>query len=417
MTMIVSARRRQAEELERLLSGGRASTPEAARDLAPLAELARSLVPAQHAPSDDFRAALRARLVAEAAARVPAPAVPAQQARPSAPARLRQAVAAVAVASVVTGVGAAAASTQSLPGDTLYGLKRQIENVQLDLARGDLGHGRERLQQADARLSEAEALTASEHGTDAATRALVMKALDDMDAAVVLGVEDLNRAYRETGDDEPLLVLDRFVTEQRERLADLMQLLDPELRARAELIAERLATLDQQVAALLGFRVDSARAAADRGLTASGDGWAVGRLVDRAAATAAGTGAAVGDGGLGARGDRTTSTFEASTGVGDVVDAVGDVTGAATGGGSTTAAPGGPGTGPIGTVVEGLRGGSTTSVPQIPTTPDPVPSVSVPPPPAPPPVVPDPVGAVTSAVPLPPGPTPPCVPVPPLTSC
>ena len=97
---------------------------------------------------------------------MPAPVVPAQRARPSAPSRLKQAVAAVAVASVVAGVGAAMASTRALPGDSLYGLKRQIENVQLDLARGDLGHGRELLQQADARLSEAEALTAGEHGSD-----------------------------------------------------------------------------------------------------------------------------------------------------------------------------------------------------------------------------------------------------------
>ncbi len=137
--------------------------PQAARDLAPLADLARSLAPVRHAPSDDFRSALRAQLVDRGsrpgAAR---PAYPAQRARPSAPARLRQAVAAVAIASVVAGVGAAAASTRALPGDALYGLKRQIENVQLDLARGDLGHGRELLQQADARLSEAEALTASE---------------------------------------------------------------------------------------------------------------------------------------------------------------------------------------------------------------------------------------------------------------
>lgn len=414
MTMIVSARRRQADDLERLLSGGRASTPQAAQDLAPLADLVRSLVPAQHAPSADFRSALRAQLVAEATARVPAPVVPAQRARPSAPTRVRQAVAAVALASVVTGVGAAAASTQALPGDTLYGLKRQIENVQLDLARGDLGHGREHLQQADARLSEAEALTASEHGSDPDTRALVMTTLDEMDAAVVLGVDELNTAYRETGDDEPLLVLERFVTEQRERLTDLMQLLDPSLRARAEAIAERLAGVDHQVSALLGLPADIARAFAAEGLTASGDGWAVGRLVDRARATATGTGAAL-DGGLGTRGDRTSS----GTGVGDVVDAVGDASGAASGG-DTTASPGGTGTGPIGGVVDDvIGGGSTTSGPNPPTASAPVPTVSVPQPlPTPPPVVSDPVGSATSAVPLPPAPTAPaCVPLPPLTSC
>ncbi len=93
-----------------------------------------------------------------------------------------------------------------------------------------------------------------------------MTALDEMDAAVVLGVDDLNRAYRETGDEEPLLVLERFVTDQRERLADLMQLLDPALRARAELIDERLGALDRAVSALLGSPVEAARAVAGQRL-------------------------------------------------------------------------------------------------------------------------------------------------------
>ena len=61
------------------------------------------------------------------------------------------------------------ASTRALPGDALYGLKRQIENVQLALARGDLESGRELLQQADARLGEAERLAAGEHGSDPAS--------------------------------------------------------------------------------------------------------------------------------------------------------------------------------------------------------------------------------------------------------
>ena len=85
------------------------------------------------------------------------------------------------------------ASTRALPGDSLYGLKRQIENVQLDLARGDLSNGRELLQQADARLSEAEALTAGENGSDPESGARVARALTEMDAAVTLAAEHLQR--------------------------------------------------------------------------------------------------------------------------------------------------------------------------------------------------------------------------------
>ena len=183
---------------------------------------------------------------------MPAPVVPAARARPSAPSRLRQLVATVAVASVVAGVGAAAASTRALPGDTLYGLKRQIEAGQLALARGDLGHGRELLEQADARLTEAERLTAGEDGSDPATRALVGTALREMAADVTAGAADLTEAYQETGDGQAMILLDRFVVDQRERLQDLMHLLDPSLRPLARTLADQLAELDAQATAVTG---------------------------------------------------------------------------------------------------------------------------------------------------------------------
>ena len=100
----------------------------------------------------------------------------------------------------MAGVGAAAASTRALPGDTLYGLKRQLEAGQLALARGDLGHGRELLEQADARLTEAERLTAGEDGSDPATQARSGTALREMAADVTAGAADLTEAYQETGD-------------------------------------------------------------------------------------------------------------------------------------------------------------------------------------------------------------------------
>ena len=181
----------------------------------------------------------------------------------------------MAVASVVAGVGAAAASTRALPGDTLYGLKRQLEAGQLALARGDLGHGRELLEQADARLTEAERLTAGEDGSDPATRALVGTALREMAADVTAGAADLTEAYQETGDGQAMILLDRFVVDQRERLQDLMHLLDPSLRPLARTLADQLAELDAQATAVTGGAALPANA-----LTADGDGWAVSRRVD-----------------------------------------------------------------------------------------------------------------------------------------
>jgi hypothetical protein len=399
MTIVTSARRREADDLQALLDGGRASSPAAAAGLADLVSLARALAPVEHTPDDAFRVALRDRLVTEAAARVPPPVVPAARARPSAPSRLRQLVATVAVASVVAGVGAAAASTRALPGDTLYGLKRQIEAGQLALARGDLGHGRELLEQADARLTEAERLTAGENGSDPATRALVGQALRDMAAAVTAGAADLTEAYEETGDAQAMILLDRFVLDQRERLQDLMDLLDPSLRPLARALVDQLAQLDAQAAAVTGGAALPANA-----LTADGDGWAVSRRLDATKAAAAGAGAT------------------ATEPVGGVLDAVGDVTDGTVGGGTGSEGGTSRSGGLVGGVVGGLTGGSTSSSsdpPQL--LPSPLPTVSVAPLPTSSPLVTDPVGSVTSAVPLPSSSVLPsvslCVPVPPLTAC
>ena len=401
MTIATAARRRQADDLQALLDGGRASPPAAAAGLADLVSLARALSPVEHAPDDAFRAALRDRLITEAAARVTPPVVPAARARPSAPSRLRQLVATVAVASVVAGVGAAAASTRALPGDTLYGLKRQIENAQLALARGDLGHGRELLEQADARLTEAERLTAGEDGSDPATRALVGQALREMAADVTAGAADLTEAYRETGDEQAMILLDRFVLDQRERLQDLLDLLDPSLRPLARALADQLARLDAQATAVTGGTALPANA-----LTADGDGWAVSRRLDASKAAAAEGGAT------------------ATEPVGGVLGAVGDVADGTVGGGTATGGSTGTksGGGLVGGVVGGLTGGSTSSRSDTPRLlPSSLPTVSVAPLPTSSPLVTDPVGAVTSAVPLPSSSVLPsvslCVPVPPLTAC
>ena len=62
MSMIMSTRRRQAEDLQALLDGGRASTSRAATELAPLVALASALAPSDVRPRAEFRASLRDRL-------------------------------------------------------------------------------------------------------------------------------------------------------------------------------------------------------------------------------------------------------------------------------------------------------------------------------------------------------------------
>jgi hypothetical protein len=403
------ARRREAEDFARLLDGGRVA---ADHDLAGLVALTRSLVPAGHAPAPEFRAALRERLVTEAATRTPA-ALPEQRRTDPATAprrpRLGPAVATVALASIVAGGGAAVASTRALPGDLLYGLKLQIEDVQLALADSDLERGRELLDQADARLGEAERL-AGGVAADPETRDRLATVLDEMRAATEAGATALTDSYRETGDEEPIQLLDEFVTEQQQRLQDLYDLLDPSLRARVMAIVDELGRVETTTRTLLA-------SAAGGGATtgrASGDGWAVSRIVDHAASVT-GTGGSVTEladggvetaggslGGTGGADGTDVSGGGAGNLVGDVVDGV---TGGATSGGSATKSP---------LPANPLPNVTTEPLPDVVTSPLPDTVTSPLPEVTPPlPEVTAPLAEVTD--PLPSVDT--CVPVAPLTSC
>jgi hypothetical protein len=393
------ATRRAADDLQTMLDGGRPRSPRAADELGPLVTLASALRPMPQQPRPEFRAALREQLLAEATRPAPTPVSPpaAPRQRRSASWRLRQVTATIAVAAVVAGAGAAAASTRALPGDSLYGLKRQIEQVQLSLARGDMARGTELLDQADARLSEAEALAAAQRGPD--TDKLVGRALTDLDVAFSRATDELTAAYRDSGDDEPLVELDRFVAEHQERLNDLMQLLDPSLRAQVRDLAQRLAAVGAEVAALLA-RPGQVSAAA---LATPEDGRAVGREIN---AVRRATGVKVG--GATAGGDPAGATESAVSGL---LQSLGGTTSAATGDGSSGGSSGDTSGGLLGDLT-GQTGSTSGGV--LPTEPTPL-STSVLPSPISTILPSDPVGAVTSTVPLPVSSA--CVPLPPLTTC
>ncbi len=244
------AERRRAEEFATLLEGGRAPEGD---ELADLVTLASTLRPAALAPAPDFRAELRERLVREAAARTPA-AVPAPRTSadraPRIRHRLTQAVGLATAATVLSGAGLAFASSNAVPGDPLYSVKRGIESVQLSLARADLPQGRELLEQANSRLAEAELLAQGDQSRDAVTVARLQVLLTEMDTSLSAGALKLQGVYRETGDPEALTVLDQFVVDQTERINDLISLLDPSLRAFARSLADRLDAIGTEVRVL-----------------------------------------------------------------------------------------------------------------------------------------------------------------------
>src|SRR4051794_16874424 len=131
--------------------------------IAGLRDLAPSL---DGEPSPEFRAATRARLVAMAAVRTPAPEpasrlqrLLAGRAPDAAPARWRSRLTAGIAGAALTVTAAAAlvaVAADAQPGDVLYGVKRGTEQTQLALA-GD-SRGPTLLEFASTRLDELESL-------------------------------------------------------------------------------------------------------------------------------------------------------------------------------------------------------------------------------------------------------------------
>ena len=358
------AERRRAREFALLLESSRPAT---GHELEALVALAASLHPANIVPRAEFRAALRESLVAEAAARRVATAVATKPADPQTQRhRVRTVVATGLLVSLVGGVGAAAASTHALPGDALYGLKRGLESAQLRFDHSDLSRGRDLLDQADNRLSEIESLATSADARSPETTARIAQTIADLDAATRAGARDLEASYADTGNVVPLVELDRFVVDQRQRLADLSPLLSPDQRALLSPLSELLLTLQPRLDSLLA--------------------------VSAAPAPTGANGAGAQQGGAG----KPPLTGSG----GDVTDTINGLTGS----GSSTAGAGG--------AVGGLGNGAGSS-----TLPSPVPHVSVPRSPLPSVPVPGPVPSVpVPSVPVPSVPVPsitvPSIPVP-----
>jgi len=165
-------------------------------------------------PREEFRQDLRERLLTASAAASSVSAAPTvrhraadlgpagdplrDRARSGIPRRARRlglvirvGVAGIAATTVVSGV--ALAAERALPGDTLYGVKRAAEGVQLQLTGDDTEAGLLHLQFAATRLQEVRRLV-QEAGEDAAN-GRVRGALREMDAETTAGAGLLTRAY------------------------------------------------------------------------------------------------------------------------------------------------------------------------------------------------------------------------------
>lgn len=151
--------------------------------------------------------------------------------------------------------GVAAASTNALPGDTLYGLKRSMEDLKLDLASGDTSRGKIYLDMASTRLQEARRLMDRGHGgrLDDESVAEMRKALSGMRQEAVEGHRLLSQAYRKDGSLQPIETLNSFASAHRQGWSDLRGKLPSQLTDVSDQVSSVFDAIDQEVAPLQGL--------------------------------------------------------------------------------------------------------------------------------------------------------------------
>jgi Domain of unknown function (DUF5667) len=141
--------------------------------------------------------------------------------------------------------GVSVASTDSIPGDALYSVKRTSEQAQLVLAGSDANRGHLHLEFARSRLVEATQVDP----------AVVADALAAMDAEVTAGARMLFTTAMQRGDTSAIDAVDAFVKQQRTELTRLrldMHYADELLRRSLDLLGDVEARANLLRAALLG---------------------------------------------------------------------------------------------------------------------------------------------------------------------
>lgn len=150
--------------------------------------------------------------------------------------------------------GVAAASSDALPGDSLYGLKRGIEDFKLNvLADGDDERGRTYLDQASTRLSEARRLMERGRGGQLDHESLgeIRRALSGMRHDASEGHRLLREAYeRDPGSLGPIQALSAFSRSNRHVWGDLRERLPLQLVDVSQQVSSVFAAIDEEVAPL-----------------------------------------------------------------------------------------------------------------------------------------------------------------------
>ncbi|MET7642426.1 DUF5667 domain-containing protein [Streptomyces sp. NPDC005426] len=148
--------------------------------------------------------------------------------------------------------GVAAASSDALPGDSLYGLKRGMEDIHLGLADGDTDRGEVYLDQASTRLSEARRLMERARSGDLDHEQLgeVRRTLNGMTHDATEGHRLLHSAYERDGAIGPIQTLDSFSRAHRKSWSSLRDRLPVQLTDVGDQVSSVFAAIDEEVAPL-----------------------------------------------------------------------------------------------------------------------------------------------------------------------
>ncbi len=242
--------RRRAEEFDAALS--RPLTEQDASAFAELLTVVRDLrAVSEPAPRAEFVSDLRFRLMAEAdTALLPQAArhltaVEQRLVLPVHSHRRDRRLAAVLGAAALIGAttSMAVAAQTSLPGESLYPIKRALENAQTGIAGGDTAKGQALLANATGRLDEVRDLAERGDQVSLSAVASTLESFSDQadEASVVLLA-----AFDTTGDEAVITELRSFTGSSMDRLSAMESTLPASTREGLVAAGQRLADIDQQ---------------------------------------------------------------------------------------------------------------------------------------------------------------------------
>ncbi|MDG9705952.1 DUF5667 domain-containing protein [Streptomyces sp. DH37] len=166
--------------------------------------------------------------------------------------------------------GAAVASTDALPGDTLYGLKLGMEDLKLGMADDDADRGRVHLDHASTRLNEARRLL--ERGRsgrlDHESLGDIRRTLSLMRNDVSEGHRLLSRVYEREGEIAPIRSLSSFSQSHRAAWDEVRRSLPVQLTDVGDEVSSLFDAIDDEVGplrSLLGPEPESTDSADDDG--------------------------------------------------------------------------------------------------------------------------------------------------------